>query len=805
MVMSRLRFLTVAALALVFFSWKAEAQVYSYGIDAELDTQAENAIRARMDSIRMSRPTVALVLSGGGAKGAAHVGVLKYLEEINMPVDIVLGTSMGGLVGGLYSVGLGAGQLDSLIRTLDWDLELSDKVPVSYLPYSEKMYKRKYQISIPFYYSKREYERQKKLDGHFQHMVREMDELHLGAEDGNGAADRRDNIRSSLPSGFVYGQNVNNLFSSLTVGYQDEMPFWELPIPFVCVATEMVTAKEKVWYSGKLNTALRSTMSIPGLFTPVKTDGMVLIDGGMRNNYPADIAKRLGADLIIGVDLSSGYMEYDEINNITDILMQSIDMFGRPSYENNISIPDVTIKPDIEGYNMMSFDTASIDTLIARGEDAARKEADKLLAIKEAVGPDSLKLQDRPAVNLITDKVLVEGVEFYGVDEDESRYLMEHLKISPGQVLGSREIEDAVAAIYGTKTFDYISYELLGEEEPYRLRFNCKKGPIHNLRVGGRLDTDEILSVIVNLGLNVHSVRGHALETMIKIGENPAVGLHYSYKSVKGPSANISLDFRHVSDGKLSLDDDSVGFDYYSFNLGAYLSNNIKWNNLNFNIGARAKSYNLNSYMASNFTSLADMDAAPKNMFLSVFLDGGADTFDNGYFPSRGFSMKYGYSFVFAGVRESIDPVQVVNFDFKTVAYFGKSVSLLPFANLIFLLGDQVPAGYANVIGGSLAGRYVDQQIAFMGITDATLVPRLLAVTGAELRVKVLKNNYLSAIMNVGDSASDFVDMLHSDSFLLGAGLQYSYNSIVGPIRANIHWSSITKSVGAYLGIGFDF
>ena len=183
----------------------------------------------------------------------------------------------------------------------------------------------------------------------------------------------------SLPSGMVYGQNVGNIFSAMSVGYQDEIDFYkDLPIPFLCVATDLVTGTAKIWTKGKLNTALRSTMSIPGLFTPVKVDGMVLVDGGMRNNYPTDLAKKCGADIVIGVNLSSGYKDYSEINNIGDIIGTSIDMMGRPSFENNQNIPDVSIKPDLHEFTMLSFDTKSIDTIIGRGYEAALEVAPQL-------------------------------------------------------------------------------------------------------------------------------------------------------------------------------------------------------------------------------------------------------------------------------------------------------------------------------------------------------------------------------------------------------------------------------------------
>ena len=297
-----------------------------------------DVIRKKLESVKSKkhRPTVALVLSGGGAKGAAHVGVIEYLESIGMPVDIVMGTSMGGLVGGLYSLGYEAGHLDSLIRSIDWDMALSDKVPRDYISYSTIKYKEKYVLSFPFYYDRLDFLKQKEDELQYPHRT---DEIHFGADGDDASSLVKDNLLGSLPSGMVYGQNVNNIFSSLSVGYQDEIDFYEdLPIPFLCVATDLVTGTAKIWTKGKLNTALRSTMSIPGLFTPVKVDGMVLVDGGMRNNYPTDLAKKCGADIVIGVDLSSGYKDFSQINNIGDVIGTSIDMMGRTSFESASSL-----------------------------------------------------------------------------------------------------------------------------------------------------------------------------------------------------------------------------------------------------------------------------------------------------------------------------------------------------------------------------------------------------------------------------------------------------------------------------------
>lgn len=288
------------------------------------DSLAISEIKSRLAAIERKRPSVALVLSGGGAKGTAHIGVLKYLEEIGMPVDVVLGTSMGGLIGGLYALGYDAAQADIIARGIDWGVGMSDRVPRKYISYSEIKYKEKYVLSVPFYDEGDKQERQVRKNSRRSGSKAKPgagmseDVFGLGGDEVSVESLVKENFMGSLPSGYLVGYNVQNLINSLSVGYQDSLRFSRLPIPFCCVATDLVSGTGVYWFSGKMPTALRSTMSIPGVFAPVKTDGMVLVDGGMRDNYPAYMARELGADIVIGVDLR-GKTENTRISTIWEI------------------------------------------------------------------------------------------------------------------------------------------------------------------------------------------------------------------------------------------------------------------------------------------------------------------------------------------------------------------------------------------------------------------------------------------------------------------------------------------------------
>ena len=284
------------------------SELVNVSYDPKADSIFFVKMQKKMDKIRREqhRPTVALVLAGGGAKGASHIGVLKYLEEKGIPVDFVAGTSMGGLMGGMYSLGYSATEIDSLVRSIDWNMMMSDKIPMEYYSYERKVYKGTYLLDIPF------------TGAHF--------------------------LRS-LPSGILYGLNVYNMLGAVSVGYQQDIDFTELPIPFCCVATEMVTQKEKRWTSGSFVNALRSTMSIPAYFTPVRIDSMILSDGGTKNNYPADIAKAAGADIIIGVLLTSP-LDYEGVNNVATLLSQLARYSGGgEALAHNESITTVLITP----------------------------------------------------------------------------------------------------------------------------------------------------------------------------------------------------------------------------------------------------------------------------------------------------------------------------------------------------------------------------------------------------------------------------------------------------------------------------
>ncbi|MBO4740854.1 MAG: patatin-like phospholipase family protein, partial [Bacteroidales bacterium] len=274
------------------------------------------SLHAQTDTLAQHRKKVGLVLCGGGAKGAAHVGVLKVLEKAGIPIDYIAGTSMGAIIGGLYAAGYCANDLDSLISAQNWTALLSDQVDASSIASAHRQVGDKYLLSVPISLS---------------------------------------NKKVELPTGAVRGRNVLNLFNELTIGYHDSISFDNLTIPFSAVACDLVTGKAVVMNSGSLATAMRASMSIPGVFEPVRIGDQVLVDGGVVNNFPADVLREMGAEIVIGVELSQGLQDAETVNSIMGMVNQLTVMLELETHHKNLALIDCLIAPDVNPYTAASF------------------------------------------------------------------------------------------------------------------------------------------------------------------------------------------------------------------------------------------------------------------------------------------------------------------------------------------------------------------------------------------------------------------------------------------------------------------
>ena len=846
----------ITALALAcLLSLGANAQILT-SAHPESDSLAFARVRARMDSIRQYRPTVGLVLAGGGARGLAHLGVIKYMEELGIPVDVITGTSMGGLVGGLYALGYRHDELDSLVRDIQWPVMMSDDTPNEYLSYKLRKYRDRFIIRIPFHYDDEDLAARLEKERVVDLMAEEA-----GHSSSERLQDAMNKFGIGMPDGYLFGLNVRNMLSSVSVGYQDSLSFAELPIPYACVATDLYSMTPKYWTSGNLNDALRSTMAIPFYFRAVRQNGEVLLDGGMRNNFPVDLAKEMGADIIIGSEMSVP-RQLDELNNPVDFLFQTITLLSKEAAGPAREMLDLDVHHELKGYNMLSFDDKSVDDIIDQGyrNALANKELFESIAAVVAGKEAPSVSRPAPAINLARQKVCVGAIEFRGIPDDE-RHLVLSQRDFPNDTLFDRStVERLLNNIYGSNVFESVTYHLEGREAPYTLVFDCQKGQVNDFAIGLRADTDETVAAALHLGLGTRRLSGPRFTADIKLGTSPVLALDFAHKSRRGlPTlgATFSAGLMNTMLGWMN----SANYKQFYTGLDAYLED-FRLRNGSLRLGVSAEMTPYEHYLSTQTLSFGwDW----KSYWLSGFAKMKLDTFDDGYFPTRGVRLSLSGRYVFngkslnlqrvlededweweewndenggdggetdytpvsdGGYGESEGPGPDLPEDYYNPAVVEPYASVLAGFQAAFSIGEKftvLPSAYigwnslptshmsyrhAVSLGGFMQGRYVEHQIPFFGFatgfreTDQiTFVPQL------DLRYCFLRKNYATVRSS----------MLFRDSLLRGlfvgipvwaVGAEYSRQSIVGPLRLAVQYCSMGVKLGevtVYASIGFDF
>ncbi len=786
----------------------------------EADSIAFAKVRARMDSIRQYRPTVGLVLAGGGARGLAHLGVIKYMEELGIPVDIVTGTSMGGLVAGLYALGYKHDQLDSLVRAIEWPIMMSDNIPNAYTGYKFRKQRDKYLINIPFHYDNKDLA---------DRIEKEQTAQKIAAEQGHNSSDMLSETVArmgiGMPDGYLYGLNVRNTLSSVSVGYQDDISFSDLPIPYACVATDLYSLTPKYWTGGSITDALRSTMAIPFYFRAVRRDGEVLLDGGMRNNFPVDIAKVMGADIIIGSEMSV-HRELNELNSPADFLMQTITLLSSSTMDATKEMVNLDVHHELKGYNMLSFDSKSVDDIINQGYNNALENKEMFETIASAVAgkADPKVSHPKPAVNLAQKKVKISDIRFTGITEDERVNILQkslYRSDYPSDSLYDRSsVERLLNSLYGTSAFESVSYHLEGREEPYILVFDCQKGQVHEFSTGVRADTDEAVAAIVHLGLGTRRLSGMRYNFDLKLGTNPSLYLDGLYKfsswiptfgaSLRARLVNTTSGFWSSIEDKLFstavdvfMEDSRLRFGTFRLGLTAEMDPYERY----LSYGEEWLGWDWKSYWLSSFATLKH------------------DTFNDGYFPTKGLAWSFNGRYVFKGYSIDLDPAE--NFsedDEKTedgtvpsyaslLGSFRAAISpfewftILPSAYLGWYSSwerDYLNPKHIISVGGFIPDRYVERQIPWFGFPTGYRYCTPLTLAGQlDLRFNVLRKNFLTVRGGIMVDNYQFKDLPYTFSYW-AFGAEYGRQSIVGPLKIAFQWCNISGFTG-YASIGFDF
>ena len=740
--------------------------------------------QAQSDDKSLSAPRlkVGVVLGGGGAKGAAHIGALKYLEEMGIPVDYVAGTSMGSIIGGFYALGYSPDELTQLIASMDWSEYIGNKIDRSMM--SEEMRQRNSTmiLHVPF--------------GHESFIDQSPNSTFI----------------SQLPSAYVNNSSLINLFNDLCVGYQEEMDFNDLPIPFACVATDMVTGDEVVLRYGSVPTAMRASMAIPGVFSPVVIGDKVLVDGGLVNNFPADVLREMGADIIIGVEVASNKdVTPADLKSLPQVFARLLTNTTNAKRAENRKKCDVHIVPDISGFGMLSFTPDAIDTLVNRGYKRASDFHKQLQDIKKSVDasaghPVSKTLKAPHAKNISIDPAFIGTITINNADDRESRWLVRkgHLKV--GRPYSQADIENAMKIFRGTGCFDEITYQIKESDslrsdgflsDAYDLTINMEPAKPHVFGMGVRYDTEEGAALLLDVGLNEKKFNGSKLNLCTKLSYSPKVNLTYTYS--RSGLANFHLAFDYRNEHFRTTDifaDNLINLHYRQRKISAYFS---QFHLLNLCIVAGA------SYTSTVFDnvsmegSILDTLWLEPTKFVTPFVNVKFDNLDDAYFAKHG---------LFANLNSNYywDPKKGENnnFDLSFAAQYHWTpndgrMTFIPQVYGRFFNNETYLYGLRHKFGGEVAGRHFDSQMPFVGINYVEAfgnTPSLLTIARLDMRYNFYGKHYLTAIYNT----------ILTDMVSHGAGLKYSYNSFLGPISLTAQWTNLYESrFSMYFSFGYTF
>ena len=769
------------------------------------------------DSTSVStRPKVGLVLSGGGAKGAAHIGVLKYIEEMGIPIDYIAGTSMGSIVGGMYALGYSSDEILNIISDVDWDRLISNQVERKKISYERKSESRNQLITIPFSVGTDQQELQKR------------------------------SFKNSLPTGIVSGDNLINLFNSLSVGYSDPVDFNDLPTPFLCIATDVLTGKEKVLDKGVFSKAIRASMAIPVLFDPVKIDDVLYADGGLVNNFPADQCRAMGADYVIGVSMSSG-LESDP-ENLTSVFSQVKQLkviITDKEFENYHKKCDIFISPDLMGVGMLSFDSESVARITESGYNAAAMMESEFKALKEKLVEDTTacvtnSCKGKKAVNILNNRVLISGIEMDGVEKDIAQWMQRKCTVKVGDQVCKEDIDNSVSLYYGTGNFSSITYTLHEDSstpDAYILKFKFVENPPHDFGLGFRFDSQDMLSVLFHMGVNRNRMSGVKADVSAKLGGNQWLNANLSFGHMLYPRINISYNFRNSELDTYDMDELVMNMKFLQHKFRVFLSENYS-RTVSAGVGLEAEFLNPRKVMYMHHEAVA-MDRQSVNT-LGTFAYLRYDNLNKVSFPTRGvtgnvnFTWKdmmftsegtspLGYGSIVFGIegyvpvienRLVLIPQMYASMLFGKGAVNGKTASWNP------VFDGPVPAYPAmnNVIGGAEMGRYIDQQLPFIGVNNISLAFNNVAILRTDIRTRLFKNHYLTAMFNYARSSIDIKNFFNEGKELQwgnlydynasnwwGAGLRYSIDTKLGPLSFDVSSSNISKSVNLYFSLGYYF
>jgi NTE family protein len=749
------------------------------------------------------RPKIGLVLSGGGAKGIAHVRVLQVLDSLGIVPDYIAGTSMGSVVGALYASGYSAHQIDSITQAIHWTSLFSNSVSFDEINIEEKDEFGRYIYELPL----------------------------------NG-------LKPQLPLGMVVGQNIEELLASLFFPVNTITNFDKLPTPFLCVAADIVKGEPVVLRKGSLATAVRASMSIPTVFTPVRMEGRLLVDGGVYVNLPVEYCRQMGADFIIAVDVGGGLMREDELTSAAQLLIQTTFLASNISYEKERANSDIFV--DVFShlkYGTMDFEEGP--SMMQSGDTAVRAVMPQLVELANL--QKKYPIRQRQPVSQRPLRYSLEKIGTEGISKLNQDLALEKFGWRTGDRVTNSQISTSVHKLLGTRLFDKVSYTIDGDTASSVLTLRATEKPTNAVKFAIHYDTDRGAGLILNFTKRNWLLRSSRLLGTFDLAENPKGKINYFYYT-----GNKSRWWHHT--------------EVYAERLlmNAYIEGTPIPNILNRYLGISTQlnqtinqesfwGFGLlwqNTQLKPKVDPRTESSPDPIEIIEYNFQNLGAklqyqiNTTDRVFFPTRGkwinieaktnFSNPFDAQLYFTSTDTTYNSTQdglvqsYLRFNLKAQRNIPiQKRFVLQILGQVGITQEMIVsenkysaytagAGDFISVGGQLQ-RPRPNSFIFMGLKDGELAVPQVLIGGVQLQTEITKNIYVTPTLNLlvaGYDAKDFwstlidfnfsEDVNDSAFYQFGMGLTGSYMSLLGPIHISISKDLQIDKVRGFLSIGFN-
>jgi len=717
------------------------------------------------DTIPKKRLKIGLVLSGGGAKGFAHIGVLKALEKAGIKIDYIGGTSMGAVVGGLYASGYNASQIDSIFYNTNFDELLQDYIPRSSKSFYEKRNDEMYALSLPF-----------------------------------------NKLKIGIPISLSKGMYNYNLLSKLTHKVRSITDFNKLPIPFLCVATDIEKGEPVVLKNGYLAQAMLASSAFPSLFSPVEIDGKLLIDGGVVNNYPAEEVRKMGADIIIGVDVQDDLKDRKSLKDATRILVQITNLDMIKKMKEKIKITDIYIKPDISNYGVISFDEGQ--EIIKKGEEATMLQIEAINKLADPSQPyilNNFKVQK--------DTLQIKSIDINKLDNYTRAYIIGKLQFKNDSKITYENLKTGINNINATQNFSRISYIIEEGKEGDILRLNLTENPIKTfLKFGLHYDGLYKSAILANITQKKILFKNDVASFDLGLGDNIrynfdyyidngfywSFGLKSRYNTF---NRNVSSDFKN---GELltQLGLNSINIDFSDLTNQAYLQTVFIQK---FLIGAGIEYKHLN-IKSENLGTVSQ--TFENSDYGNVFGYLKFDSFDNKLFPKKGWLFSGDIqSFLYSSnYTNDFHRFSIAKGEIGFVKSFHKKVTLKVQSEAGITFGSDSVHFFDFVLGG-YGFNAINNVKHFYGYDFLSISADSYIKSCFTLDYEIYKKNHINFAANYANLEDD---LFKNGNWLTkpkynGYAIGYALESAVGPIEVKYTWSPELNKGYTFFSVGFWF